>query len=84
MSNVDEDLAYDAWRTREPDPDYEGEARERWEYDLVVLDVIDAETASDLLWDAYAGIDIRPRMQRIMDEAWEDQKKHWEDLSYGL
>ena len=26
--SVDQDLAYDAWRTREPDPDYEGERSE--------------------------------------------------------
>ena len=82
--SVDQDLAYDAWRTREPDPDYEGEARERWEDGIEMLEVLGAETASYLLWEAYIGNDIKKALDRYMDEAWEDQKKHWEDLSYGL
>ena len=82
--SVDQDLAYDAWRTREPDPDYEGEARERWEDGVYLVELLGAEMAHDLLWDAYAGVDIREKMRRLMDQEWEDQKKHWEDLSYGL
>ena len=87
MMNVDEDLFYDAWRTRGPEyteKDAEDDARERWEDGIEMLDVLGAETASYLLWEAYAGNDIKPALKRYMDEAWEDQKKHWEDLSYGL
>ena len=82
--SVDQDLAYDAWRTREPDPDYEGEARERWEDGVDLVELLGADMAHYLLWDAYAGVDIREKMRRLMDQEWEDQKKHWEDLSYGL
>ena len=82
--SVDKDLAYDAWRTREPDPDYEGEARERWEDGIDILELLGPATASMLLWDAYTGTDIRKDLDDLMDQEWEEQKKHWEDISYGL
>lgn len=77
--SVDKDLAYDAWRLREPDPDYEGEARERWEEGLEMIDVLGAETASYLLWEAYIGNDIKKALDRCMDEAWEEQKRNWSE-----
>ena len=77
--SVDQDLAYDAWRTREPDPDYEGEARERWEDGVDLVELLGADMAHYLLWDAYAGVDIREKMRRLMDQEWEDQKIRWSE-----
>ena len=61
------------------DPDYEGEARERWEDGLDLVELLGADMAHYLLWDAYAGVDIREKMRRLMDQEWEDQKIRWSE-----
>lgn len=77
--SVDKDLAYDAWRTRGPEPDDEDEARAQWEEDNGIIEILGEDAVSMLLWDAYTGEDIRFRVDRLMDKAWEKQKKDWEE-----
>jgi len=71
---------YDAWRTRGPEPDDEDEARAQWEEDNGIIEILGEDAVSMLLWDAYIGEDIRGRVDRLMDQAWEKQKKDWEEI----
>ena len=50
--------------------DPEGDAREQWESENAIIDLIGADTACELLYEAYSGKDIRPELERYMDEAW--------------
>lgn len=80
MINVDEDLSYDDWRTRGPEPDAEAHARERWEDEIDILELLGDDIARMLLWDAYVGGDVRPSIERRMNDAWEEQKRSWSEL----
>lgn len=74
---------YDLWKFRgDDDFDAEGEAREEWEADLDIISALDYSEASDLLLCALVGDDIRPRLTKLIDKAWEQEKQRRIERNY--
>lgn len=75
--------SYDLWKFRgDDDYDAEIEARDEWESDLDIIEAFGKDEVEDLLVSALTNEDIRPRVIKLRDKAWEKEKQNRLECSY--
>lgn len=82
LSSIDADDAYDRWRTREPEVDLYSEARDRWDEDKPLDEVIDASEAYEIL-DLLLCDPIRAkaRLNKALDDAFDAYIERCKDVA---